>query len=43
VATGQGLDVEAESLASHPPLEFDREQPILAAGQHGGWDIRPGG
>ena len=34
MTTGDHLDLEAESLPGDPALELQREQPVLAAGQH---------
>ena len=40
---GELLDVAAEALAGDSPLEVDRKQPILPAGQYRGGEVGPRG
>jgi hypothetical protein len=39
--SGEFLDVEAEAIASHTPLQRDREQSILPTRQHRRGNVRP--
>lgn len=42
MATRELLDGHAQALLRHPPLEVEREEPIVASGDHVDRSIGPG-
>ena len=41
VAAGHDVNLGGEALPGHPPLEVQREEPVVTAGQHPGRHVRP--
>src|SRR5262245_16846196 len=41
VSAGEDVDVAAQPLAGHPPLELDREETVIRTGDDPGRDVGP--